>query len=167
MAGPRLGSRRFSRNCRKRAPVENIELIGRTTMPKRSALLDEADALVCPSRDETMPIVILEAMGLGKGSHQHRRRRRAGMDPGRNERSARGAGKSGRAGARHRRAASPSRHSLAQLAARARDELSSAISLWRRFAARFGRLLQSLARRPLEEPVPPRLDHLRRLDRPI
>ena len=61
-------------------------------------LLNETDAVVLPSRDETMPIVILEAMGLGQGGHQHGRRRSAGVDAGRIERIGRREGESRRAG---------------------------------------------------------------------
>ena len=49
----------------------------------------EADVVVCPSRDETMPIVLLEAMSMGKADHLVRRRRDSRMDHGWRERPAR------------------------------------------------------------------------------
>src|SRR2546423_1579151 len=43
-----------------------VELIDALKHSDALRLLNETDALVLPSRDETMPIAILEAMGLGK-----------------------------------------------------------------------------------------------------
>lgn len=48
------------------AGLENVELIDALDHSSALTLLNDADAVVLPSRDETMPIVILEAMGLGK-----------------------------------------------------------------------------------------------------
>ena len=48
------------------AGLENIELIDALDHSSALRLLNETDAVVLPSRDETMPIVILEATGLGK-----------------------------------------------------------------------------------------------------
>jgi glycosyltransferase involved in cell wall biosynthesis len=45
---------------------EEVELIDALDHASALTLLNETDAVVLPSRDETMPIVILEAMGLGK-----------------------------------------------------------------------------------------------------
>jgi glycosyltransferase involved in cell wall biosynthesis len=51
----------------KAAELDNLEFPGERDHEASLAALAEADVLVCPSRDETMPITILEAMGLGKG----------------------------------------------------------------------------------------------------
>lgn len=48
------------------AEMEQVTLIDALDHAKALALLNETDAIVLPSRDETMPIVILEAMALGK-----------------------------------------------------------------------------------------------------
>jgi glycosyltransferase involved in cell wall biosynthesis len=48
------------------AGFEQVELIEALDHASALTLLHETDAVVLPSRDETMPIVILEAMGLGK-----------------------------------------------------------------------------------------------------
>ncbi len=48
------------------AGLEQIELIEALDHSRALALLNETDVVVLPSRDETMPIVILEATGLGK-----------------------------------------------------------------------------------------------------
>jgi glycosyltransferase involved in cell wall biosynthesis len=48
------------------ADLEQVELIDALDHANALKLLNETDALVLPSRDETMPIAILEAMGLGK-----------------------------------------------------------------------------------------------------
>ncbi|HVF70004.1 MAG TPA: glycosyltransferase [Chthoniobacterales bacterium] len=50
----------------KAAGLSNVEFTGERDHEASLALLAEADVLVCPSRDETMPITILEAMSLGK-----------------------------------------------------------------------------------------------------
>ena len=46
--------------------MDNVELIDALDHASALTLLNETDVVVLPSRDETMPIVILEAMGLGK-----------------------------------------------------------------------------------------------------
>src|SRR2546423_9978793 len=48
------------------AGFPEVELISALEHSDALRLLNETDALVLPSRDETMPIAILEAMGLGK-----------------------------------------------------------------------------------------------------
>jgi GT2 family glycosyltransferase/glycosyltransferase involved in cell wall biosynthesis len=48
------------------APFREVELIDALEHADALRLLNETDVLVLPSRDETMPIAILEAMGLGK-----------------------------------------------------------------------------------------------------
>ncbi len=44
----------------------NIEFTGERSHAQSLELLAASDSLICPSRDETMPITILEAMSLGK-----------------------------------------------------------------------------------------------------
>ncbi len=67
MAG-RVLDAEFFQKLRSRADgLENTQLIEALDHSGATALLNQADAVICPSRDETMPIVILEAMGLGKG----------------------------------------------------------------------------------------------------
>ncbi|MEN3371368.1 MAG: hypothetical protein V7609_3511 [Verrucomicrobiota bacterium] len=66
MAG-RVLDEAFYRELQTRASaLEQIELIAALEHADALILLNEADVLVLPSRDETMPIAILEAMGLGK-----------------------------------------------------------------------------------------------------
>ncbi len=48
------------------AGIEAIEFTGALDHTESLALLADSDALICSSRDETMPIAILEAMSLGK-----------------------------------------------------------------------------------------------------
>src|SRR5205814_6305516 len=48
------------------ADLGQVELIDALVHASALKLLNETDVVVLPSRDETMPIVILEAMGLGK-----------------------------------------------------------------------------------------------------
>jgi glycosyltransferase involved in cell wall biosynthesis len=43
-----------------------VRLHGEVSPGEALALLDESDVLVCPSRDETGPLVVMEAMALGK-----------------------------------------------------------------------------------------------------
>jgi GT2 family glycosyltransferase len=66
MAGRVLDSAFFERLQARAAGLQNVELISALDHSEATALLNEADAIVSPSRDETMPIAILEAMGLGK-----------------------------------------------------------------------------------------------------
>jgi glycosyltransferase involved in cell wall biosynthesis/GT2 family glycosyltransferase len=66
MAG-RVLDEAFYRELQTRsAAFEQVELIDAVEHADALTLLNEADVVVLPSRDETMPIVILEAMGLGK-----------------------------------------------------------------------------------------------------
>ncbi len=46
--------------------MENVQILGEIEHAAALALLEEADVLVCASRDEAMPVTILEAMSLGK-----------------------------------------------------------------------------------------------------
>ncbi len=46
--------------------LENVELIEALEHDEALSLLSAAHTLICPSRDETMPISIIEAAGLGK-----------------------------------------------------------------------------------------------------
>jgi O-antigen biosynthesis protein len=48
------------------AGLNNIEFTGERSHAQSLELLAASDSLICPSRDETMPITILEAMSLGK-----------------------------------------------------------------------------------------------------
>jgi glycosyltransferase involved in cell wall biosynthesis/GT2 family glycosyltransferase len=48
------------------AGLSGVEFTGERDHAQSLALLAEADSLICCSRDETMPITILEAMSLGK-----------------------------------------------------------------------------------------------------
>lgn len=57
----------FHRELQRRAnELPNVELLDSLDHDAAMQLLNAADVLVCPSRDETMPIVVLEAMSLGK-----------------------------------------------------------------------------------------------------
>jgi len=67
MAGRVLDAEFFEKLRDRADTLENTELIDALDHSEATALLNQADAVVLPSRDETMPIVILEAMGLGKG----------------------------------------------------------------------------------------------------
>lgn len=66
MAGRVLDFGFFKRLQARAAGLQNVELISALDHSEATTLLNEADAIVSPSRDETMPIAILEAMGLGK-----------------------------------------------------------------------------------------------------
>ncbi len=46
--------------------LDNVEFLGPLEHEQALEMMREADVVVCPSRDETMPIVLLEAMSLGK-----------------------------------------------------------------------------------------------------
>ena len=46
----------------------NVQLLGSSGHEQALQTIREADVLVCPSRDETMPIVVLEAMSMGKAT---------------------------------------------------------------------------------------------------
>jgi glycosyltransferase involved in cell wall biosynthesis len=66
MAGRVLDSAFFERLQARASGLQNVELLGALDHSEATVLLDEADVIVSPSRDETMPIAIVEAMGLGK-----------------------------------------------------------------------------------------------------
>lgn len=67
MAGRILDVEFFEKLKSRADDLGNTQLIEALDHSEAAALLNQADAVICPSRDETMPIVILEAMGLGKG----------------------------------------------------------------------------------------------------
>ena len=48
------------------APLKNFSVVGALDHADAIELLREADVVVCASRDEAMPVVILEALSLGK-----------------------------------------------------------------------------------------------------
>lgn len=66
-AGRPLDSEFFERAQRKAAAVGNVELLGGVDREEAGRLLRETDVLLVTSRDETMPIAIIEAMSLGRG----------------------------------------------------------------------------------------------------
>ena len=66
MAGRVLDETFYSELRTAVAPFPEVELIDALDHGEALRLLNEADVLVLPSRDETMPIAILEAMGIGK-----------------------------------------------------------------------------------------------------
>ena len=65
-AGRKLDEPFFEALHTRSGALENVELLGSLDHEAALHLLSQADVLVCPSRDETMPIVLLEAMSLGK-----------------------------------------------------------------------------------------------------
>ena len=66
MAGRVLDEQFFSELQSAVTGFPEVELINALDHSEALRLLNETDVLVLPSRDETMPIAILEAMGLGK-----------------------------------------------------------------------------------------------------
>ena len=57
----------FAESLRERsAALRNVELLGSLGHEETLQAMRDADVVVCPSRDETMPIVLLEAMSLAK-----------------------------------------------------------------------------------------------------
>jgi hypothetical protein len=66
MAGRVLDADFFARLQTASDARPNVTLLNALDHAAAMALLHEADVLISPSRDETMPIVILEAMGAGK-----------------------------------------------------------------------------------------------------
>ena len=66
MAGRVLDDAFYKALQNRAGDLDNVELIDALDHPTALALLNDTDIVVLPSRDETMPIVILEAMGLGK-----------------------------------------------------------------------------------------------------
>ena len=66
MAGRAL-DKPFREALRERSEsIPNVQLLGPQNHQAAIDLLSSADVLICASRDETMPIVLLEAMSLGK-----------------------------------------------------------------------------------------------------
>lgn len=68
MAGRTLPSEEAFRDdlSAKSESIPNVQLLGPLSHERALDLLNGADVLVCASRDETMPLVLLEAMALGK-----------------------------------------------------------------------------------------------------
>lgn len=66
IAGRVLDEKFFARVIKSASPFDNIVLGAALNHGESLRLLAEADVLVCASRDETMPISIIEAMSLGK-----------------------------------------------------------------------------------------------------
>ena len=66
MAGRVLDEAFYDALKNRAAGLDQVELIDALDHASALTLLNETDVVVLPSRDETMPIVILEAMGLGK-----------------------------------------------------------------------------------------------------
>ncbi|MEP6708566.1 MAG: glycosyltransferase [Verrucomicrobiota bacterium] len=66
MAGRTLDAGFFERIVTAAADLKNVELVSALDHGESLRLLATADVLICPSRDETMPVTIIEAMSLGK-----------------------------------------------------------------------------------------------------
>jgi O-antigen biosynthesis protein len=66
MAGRKLELEFYDRLARAAATLPNVELLDALEHDEACAAVTDADVLVCASRDETMPIAILEAMSLLK-----------------------------------------------------------------------------------------------------
>ena len=66
MAGRRLDPRYHEQLVRSGADLPELELAGALEHDQAQAAIASSDVLVCASRDETMPLVILEAMSLAK-----------------------------------------------------------------------------------------------------
>ncbi len=66
MAGRKLEKEFYQSLADRAAELPNVELSGALEHDAALAATSAADVLVCASRDETMPIAILEAMSLGK-----------------------------------------------------------------------------------------------------
>ncbi|MGI8430866.1 MAG: glycosyltransferase family 4 protein [Chthoniobacterales bacterium] len=66
MAGRKLDRKFYEALARTAAALPEVELLDALDHDEACAALAAADVLVCASRDETMPIAILEAMSLGK-----------------------------------------------------------------------------------------------------
>ena len=68
MAGRTLPSEKAFRDdlSAKSELIPNVQLLGPLSHEQALDVLNAADVLVCASRDETMPLVLLEAMSLGK-----------------------------------------------------------------------------------------------------
>ena len=66
MAGRNLDELFYESFWRRAGGIDEVEVLGSKPHNESLALLAGADVLIVSSRDETMPIVILEAMALGK-----------------------------------------------------------------------------------------------------
>lgn len=66
LAGRTLDEAFYGELRRRANALSNVELLDSLGHEEAMQLLAASDVLVCPSRDETMPIVLLEAMSLGK-----------------------------------------------------------------------------------------------------
>src|SRR6266446_10879186 len=66
LAGRILDRLFFEEVRRHSSQLENVELIEALEHDEALSLLSAAHALICPSRDETMPVSIIEAASLGK-----------------------------------------------------------------------------------------------------
>jgi len=66
MAGRVLESAFFERLRIQAAELPNVEIIKALDHSQATTLLNEADVFVLPSRDETMPVAIIEAMSLNR-----------------------------------------------------------------------------------------------------
>ena len=59
----------FTERLRERSrALGDVELLGSLGHEEALDVMRAADVIVCPSRDETMPIVLLEAMSMGKAT---------------------------------------------------------------------------------------------------
>jgi glycosyltransferase involved in cell wall biosynthesis len=65
-AGRKLDQKFYQALARQAADLPNVELLDGLEHDEARAAIAAADVLVCSSRDETMPIAILEAMSLEK-----------------------------------------------------------------------------------------------------
>jgi glycosyltransferase involved in cell wall biosynthesis len=65
-AGRKLDNNFYDALVRQAAALPNVELLDALEHDEACAAIMAVDVLVCASRDETMPIAILEAMSLGK-----------------------------------------------------------------------------------------------------
>ena len=66
MAGRKLDRKFYDSVARQATGLPNVEMLDALEHDEACATIAAADVLVCSSRDETMPIAILEAMSLGK-----------------------------------------------------------------------------------------------------
>ncbi len=66
MAGRKLETEFYEELATRAGHLPNVELSGAQEHDAALAATSSSDVLVCASRDETMPIAILEAMSLGK-----------------------------------------------------------------------------------------------------
>ena len=66
MAGRPLETAFYDQLRARSREFDNVRLLGPLDHEQSIELLRQADVVVCPSRDETMPIFLLEGMSLGK-----------------------------------------------------------------------------------------------------